>query len=493
MRVFLAFLFASLLAMPADAQWFARGNWTDPPFAGNDYPLVDSGDGVYFTGTVSGLFPDFVHQYKISNEDFSISVPTDNGAVRTNGNGEINFHFWDQTTWDDGWMPNDERRVGYDDSELFDWEIAGNFNDWNGGEAWHLTDQGNGLHTGQFPFDAGLYEFKFRQQGLWDISIGNGDFSNFGANNPLPVANDGDLWNFELDLPNGRWRAYTEAAPPGLPGDYNQNGSVDAADYTVWRDNLGGTTLANEGDGISPGMIDNEDYAFWKSRFGAAPSWVATGTFGTHPLVDQGGGEYTVSLAGLTPATDYEFKIARDDLSESVPGSNVKVRADAEGDVNLNFFELQSETWADGWSPVDEHRVGYEDHGLFDWEVIGSFNMWPGSTDPNFLLTDQGNGLHTGQFTFNAGEHLFKFRHQAAENPWNVSIGDNFGNSAADNTFTVSADGEQWAFELDLPNGRWRAYLVGSLGGGGGVPEPSAMALALLSALTMCLFGRRVN
>ena len=28
-----------------------------------------------------------------------------------------------------------------------------------------------------------------------------------------------------------------EVVPVGLPGDYNQNGTVDAADYTVWRDN----------------------------------------------------------------------------------------------------------------------------------------------------------------------------------------------------------------------------------------------------------------
>jgi hypothetical protein len=54
----------------------------------------------------------------------------------------------------------------------------------------------------------------------------------------------------------------------GVPGDYNGNGTVDAADYTEWRDNLGGTSLQNEG-GISPGTVDQADYDFWKSRFGA--------------------------------------------------------------------------------------------------------------------------------------------------------------------------------------------------------------------------------
>ena len=33
-----------------------------------------------------------------------------------------------------------------------------------------------------------------------------------------------------------------EPEPSSLPGDYNDDGLVDAADYTIWRDNLGGPT-----------------------------------------------------------------------------------------------------------------------------------------------------------------------------------------------------------------------------------------------------------
>ena len=55
-------------------------------------------------------------------------------------------------------------------------------------------------------------------------------------------------------------------------GDYNGNGIVDAADYTIWRDTLGSTTdLCANGDntGASAGVIDQADYTFWKSKFGA--------------------------------------------------------------------------------------------------------------------------------------------------------------------------------------------------------------------------------
>jgi hypothetical protein len=55
----------------------------------------------------------------------------------------------------------------------------------------------------------------------------------------------------------------------GVAGDYNSDGTVNAADYTVWRDNLNrNIALPNEG-GITPGVVNAADYEFWKSRFGA--------------------------------------------------------------------------------------------------------------------------------------------------------------------------------------------------------------------------------
>jgi hypothetical protein len=59
----------------------------------------------------------------------------------------------------------------------------------------------------------------------------------------------------------------TQAA---IDGDYNGNGTVDAADFTVWRDNrglIGGATPA-KGDGTLDGNVLDDDYTFWKSRFG---------------------------------------------------------------------------------------------------------------------------------------------------------------------------------------------------------------------------------
>jgi hypothetical protein len=58
--------------------------------------------------------------------------------------------------------------------------------------------------------------------------------------------------------------------PPqvAVPGDYNNNKVVDAADYVLWRDNLGApneASINNNGDG---GGITASDYTYWRARFG---------------------------------------------------------------------------------------------------------------------------------------------------------------------------------------------------------------------------------
>jgi T5SS/PEP-CTERM-associated repeat protein len=71
----------------------------------------------------------------------------------------------------------------------------------------------------------------------------------------------GLAWNTSL--------LYTEGiislAAAGLSGDYNQDGTVDAADYTVWRNNLGsGTSLPND----DTAGVGSDDYDRWKTHFG---------------------------------------------------------------------------------------------------------------------------------------------------------------------------------------------------------------------------------
>jgi len=57
-------------------------------------------------------------------------------------------------------------------------------------------------------------------------------------------------------------------AQVAVPGDYNDNKVVDAADYVLWRKNLGApneASINNNGDG---GGITASDYTYWRARFG---------------------------------------------------------------------------------------------------------------------------------------------------------------------------------------------------------------------------------
>jgi arabinan endo-1,5-alpha-L-arabinosidase len=109
--------------------------------------------------------------------------------------------------------------------------------------------------------------------------IGPGHFSDFtengvnyfsyhfynGANSGNPTyAIEEFVWT-----PDG-WPVSKTNIPPG---DYNFNGVVDAADYTVWRDTLGSTTdLRANGNNVrgSAGVIDQADYEFWKIQYANA-------------------------------------------------------------------------------------------------------------------------------------------------------------------------------------------------------------------------------
>ncbi len=78
---------------------------------------------------------------------------------------------------------------------------------------------------------------------------------------------------------------------PTIAGDYNNNGVVDAADYVVWRDNVGTTHPLVNDNGIG-GVVRQLQYDLWRTHFGshAAAGAVAMASdavpeAGTHMLL----------------------------------------------------------------------------------------------------------------------------------------------------------------------------------------------------------------
>jgi hypothetical protein len=77
--------------------------------------------------------------------------------------------------------------------------------------------------------------------------------------------------------------------PPALPGDYNRDCVVDAADYIVWRKALGATGLPVYfgADGSGNGSIGQEDLAVWRANFGKSlPAATLTGDYNFSGVVD---------------------------------------------------------------------------------------------------------------------------------------------------------------------------------------------------------------
>jgi hypothetical protein len=129
--------------------------------------------------------------------------------------------------------------------------------------------------------------------------VGSAASAEYGGS--VPLHSDGDHWaegttsvvygtaapqeaSMDPTITNGTRKRFTDldAAAltdigwtviplPGLDGDYNANGTVDAADYSRWRDTLGQSVPAGTGaDGDGNGTIGTGDYTVWKNNFGTS-------------------------------------------------------------------------------------------------------------------------------------------------------------------------------------------------------------------------------
>ena len=123
----------------------------------------------------------------------------------------------------------------------------------------------------------------------WDsITLENND--NLGIRNSVRLDAAGNVYtasNFaervQVHSPGGNTKATTSnnaALTAGafavaelvlIDGDYNGDGVVDAADYTVYRDSLG-SSVDLAADGNNNGVIDPGDYTVWQNNFGATAS-----------------------------------------------------------------------------------------------------------------------------------------------------------------------------------------------------------------------------
>jgi hypothetical protein len=111
---------------------------------------------------------------------------------------------------------------------------------------------GTSIGSGTFMFTGGSGQFAGATgEGILDVTITLSSF-------PTTTGTVEHDWSGSITLP---------AVP--LPGDYNGDGNVDAADYVVWRKTLGQTGAGLAADGNGDNQVGSDDYDLWRANFGA--------------------------------------------------------------------------------------------------------------------------------------------------------------------------------------------------------------------------------
>jgi hypothetical protein len=87
-----------------------------------------------------------------------------------------------------------------------------------------------------------------------------------------------------------------------IAGDYDANGEVDAADYTLWRRTLGSMTDFRA-DGTKDGVVDQADYALWRAKFGQTSAAVSIASAAAPSLVQPAP---AVAVASAVPLSEWD-------------------------------------------------------------------------------------------------------------------------------------------------------------------------------------------
>jgi len=170
-------------------------------------------------------------------------------------------------------------------------------------------------------FDVSSFEVAVSSSDVLAFALKKGGFDGgpyimpFMLNNSYPA---GSSYRRTLSVPPGPWviqdgRDYgfktyvvTEESSV-LLGDYNQNDTIDAADYTVWRDLylVDDAILPND---PTPNVIDESDYEYWKDHFGESLNPPGPGSATSVPEPAQ----FASALLGLASfALASQFRVRR--------------------------------------------------------------------------------------------------------------------------------------------------------------------------------------
>jgi hypothetical protein len=186
-----------------------------------------------------------------------------------NGPGQIKLDFFVENLSDDGPVPlANGAGTG---NNLIDWVNAGGDTMIQALDSWlqHSADREPQLdsHNPATGIDLAFnnYGTRFFELYTADLDGAAGGLLDAAGKS---IVNDLRFWNSRLTAAD-------------LPGDYNFNGTVDAADFVAWRKNFGnGKALPND----DTAGVDSNDLLRWRHNFGQAANGSGSGLISTARL-----------------------------------------------------------------------------------------------------------------------------------------------------------------------------------------------------------------
>ena len=159
--------------------------------------------------------------------------------------------------------------------------------------------------------------------------------------------------------------AYERQVAPALPGDYNLSGTVDAADYTLWRDSLGQEVTAyTAADGDGDAVVTSADRDVWVDHFGLS---AATSTASAAPPAAEppatAAEELAVTPPAFLPLSD-SSPTARSPRAAARTVAAIDAAPSADALLLYELLDAPAKRLDDSgarFSPIDEEKDDSED------------------------------------------------------------------------------------------------------------------------------------
>lgn len=257
------------------------------------------------------------------------------------------------------------------DTLLFSWENGADLQGWDAP-----------------PIVAGAHDIVVRQGAPGNPAIGATNGNNALQITRNPTANNFE-WGtaFSLD-------AFANSTPP--TGDYTNNGVVDAADYTVWRDNEGtALALPNRAPGAT-GNVGAADYTAWKNNYGVTGG-------GADPVVQARIDELVTALNN-PEAYAIAFDVTvEDQFPNDNPGYlilHMAIAADG-GPSNVGDPFFQNNAGA-----IPFASIGTGEPTTVELQLSQFVDVSGGSGTSGMSITDVGLYEETGYLTFHLASNM---------------------------------------------------------------------------------------